>query len=279
MPRRFRSSTDEEWNSVIDVSGGDLDVPNVAFDGERWRWIPSFEERYLVSSWGRVASVVTPVSGVAGNLDQARVLSSGMSQGYRCVSLSRRSGGPRNVFRVGRLVLHAFDSPPVDDLTQARHLNGVRHDDRLVNLRWGTPTDNQIDRFGYGATSLTREQVVEVFQSSEGAAVLAERLGVSSGFIAAIRRGRVWASVTEGLDAPAYRDDPRRVLTADRVADARRLVREGLVSVYELARVYGVTAATLGFAVNGTTWRKVAEPPVTGPLPHLNRGRILRSAP
>ncbi len=54
-------------------------------------------------------------------------------------------GGRRKLASVHRLVLEAFVGPCPEGL-QARHLNDVPTDNRLVNLCWGTPHDNMMDR-------------------------------------------------------------------------------------------------------------------------------------
>jgi len=53
----------------------------------------------------------------------------------------------------------------------------------------------------------------------------------------------------------------RRRLSAEAVAECRRRARDG-VSVYRLAREYGVGDSTMRAAVRGQTYRYVTEPPV-----------------
>ena len=59
---------------------------------------------------------------------------------------------------VHRLVMEAFVGicPPG---SECHHLNGNRSDNRLFNLRWVTPTENQRCRIGHGTHSQGRKNV------------------------------------------------------------------------------------------------------------------------
>lgn len=69
------------------------------------------------------------------------------ASGYAFVGLVG-GRGKRDV-GVHRLVLEAFVGPCPAGM-QTRHLNGVRHDNRLSNLCWGTPKENTEDRIRHG---------------------------------------------------------------------------------------------------------------------------------
>ena len=54
---------------------------------------------------------------------------------------------------IHRLVLEAFIGPcPMGQ--QTRHLNGIRGDNRLENLRWGTYKENNHDKAAHGTNGL-----------------------------------------------------------------------------------------------------------------------------
>lgn len=76
---------------------------------------------------------------------------------------------PRHIL-VHRAVLEAF-AGPCPARMEARHLNGRRADNRLVNLAWGTRLDNAADRENHGKqlhgsrspnAKLTEDQVVSI---------------------------------------------------------------------------------------------------------------------
>jgi hypothetical protein len=118
-------------------SSFDLDVSG--FDNiEEWRPALDFEYLYEVSNWGRVRRHGTK------KLLTMRTLA---GNGYVIVMMSK-NGKYQNQL-VHRLVLKAFCGAPVTG-QQCRHLNGVRTDNRLENLRWGSAKENAADQIAHG---------------------------------------------------------------------------------------------------------------------------------
>lgn len=117
---------------------------------EIWKPVVGYESLYEVSSLGRLRSL--PRRGTAGCAAGRRyggvLLKQTMRFGYAHVGLS--AIGKKLVNRrVHGLVLAAFVGP-VPDGQQTRHLNGVSHDNRLVNLAYGTATENAADKLLHG---------------------------------------------------------------------------------------------------------------------------------
>ena len=112
---------------------------------EVWKPIAGYEGLYEVSNQGRVRSldrVVTSSSGqVYARKGRTLKVSPG-NVGYPVVGLSR-AGVVKNRL-VHRLVLETFVGPPEEGL-EACHNNGVKTDNRLSNLRWGTSAENTED--------------------------------------------------------------------------------------------------------------------------------------
>lgn len=67
--------------------------------------------------------------------------------GYIVVGLRRQK--KTTIIQVHQLVLLAFRGKRPKGLV-TRHLNGNRTDNKLSNLRWGTPSQNQADRIRHG---------------------------------------------------------------------------------------------------------------------------------
>jgi hypothetical protein len=73
-----------------------------------------------------------------------------MRSGYHTVTLSNR--GVAKTWRAHALVLTAFvGDRPIG--AQTRHLNGIRSDNRLANLAWGSAVENHADKVRHGTAA------------------------------------------------------------------------------------------------------------------------------
>ena len=108
--------------------------------------------------------------------------------------------------KVHRLVLESFAGPcPVGK--QACHRNGVRDDNRIENLRWGTKRENENDKITHGTkllgsrtngAILDEAKVAEIkrcLSRGERRSSLAKRYDVSHFTISDIARGIRWTHV------------------------------------------------------------------------------------
>lgn len=77
-----------------------------------------------------------------------RILRGSVDKGYHRVHV-RVVGGEYRIKRVHRLVLEAFVGPCPPGM-EARHLNGNPGDNRLANLEWATPAENNRDILRHG---------------------------------------------------------------------------------------------------------------------------------
>jgi hypothetical protein len=108
---------------------------------ETWRAVVGHEGDYEVSDHGRVRSL-------PGHKRRGQVLR-GIAQHHGHLMVNpRRDGRMRQLF-VHRLVLEAFIGPCPPGM-MCRHLNGNPSDNRLENLRWGTPKENAEDSTRHG---------------------------------------------------------------------------------------------------------------------------------
>jgi len=113
--------------------------PYVPLSGEEWMET-EFPE-YSVSNLGRVRNTVK------GNLLYGKLT----KIGYQQVCL--KSAGVLNFRYVHHLVLNAFRGSRPEG-KETRHLNGIRSDNRLENLAWGTRQENMKDKIRHALIRL-----------------------------------------------------------------------------------------------------------------------------
>lgn len=99
-------------------------------EGEVWIDIEGYDAKYQISNQGRILSKV----------QTNRILKVGLNQeGYARIAL--RYNGIMKSHYIHRLVAIYF-LPNPDDLPQVDHINTIRNDNRVENLKWVTPSKN-----------------------------------------------------------------------------------------------------------------------------------------
>ena len=170
---------------------------------EEWRAIPGFIDRYEVSSRGQVRAWRVLKS--KGGAREARRMRGSTSRGYRTVNLQDSWGNRRTLF-VHKAVLLAFVGPrPLGH--ECRHLNGVRDDNRVENLAWGTPRENCEDKRAHGTlpegtdvsgSKLLRTDVIAIrhlLEMGHGLSFVASLFACSRQHVASIQAGQSWRSM------------------------------------------------------------------------------------
>lgn len=116
---------------------------------EEWRDIVGYENCYQVSNLGRVKSLSRIKHNQYNSFKtKERILANRFdSKGYPIVMLYKNSK-PKN-FKVHRLVLTAFVSKS-KERKQCNHKDGCKHNNKLSNLEWTTPSENIIHAFENG---------------------------------------------------------------------------------------------------------------------------------
>jgi hypothetical protein len=128
-------------------------------------------------------------------------------EGYLAVNLTQ--DGVAKMHNVHELVCAAFHGPATTDQTITRHLDGSKHNNSAVNLRWGTPGENARDAILHGqmprgsrhgkpqAKLLAADVAIIRRATMEGARTsdLAEAFGVSANAISHIKYWRTWQEV------------------------------------------------------------------------------------
>lgn len=103
-------------------------------EGEIWKDAVGYEELYEVSSYGRVKSL-----NYSGGKKEKIMKQTFTNNGYLTVGLTK--DGKTKTFKVHRLVAIAF-IPNVENKPYVDHINTIRTDNRVENLRWATRIEN-----------------------------------------------------------------------------------------------------------------------------------------
>lgn len=116
---------------------------------EQWLPVVGYEGRYSVSNLGNVRSEPRVTVTSRGSWSYPGVLLTPMdTKGRKIVTLTAADTS-RKRLQVHRLVLEAFVGPAPEG-TEALHWNDDASDNSLVNLRWGTASENMRDRVRNG---------------------------------------------------------------------------------------------------------------------------------
>ena len=105
---------------------------------EEWRDITGYEGSYQISNLGQVKSLNR--TDTTGRSVKEKILKGTLNKdGYLCVDFKK--DGKRKSFRVHRLVAEAF-IPNFENKPCVDHINTIRDDNRVENLRWVTHKEN-----------------------------------------------------------------------------------------------------------------------------------------
>lgn len=107
-------------------------------DKEIFMDIPDFEGMYQVSNFGRIKSCDRIICN--GRFQEGKIMKQTKTKkGYLRIYL--RKDGEKYTFQVHRLVAIVF-IPNTENKPCIDHINGVKYDNRVVNLRWCTNLEN-----------------------------------------------------------------------------------------------------------------------------------------
>jgi hypothetical protein len=185
----------------------------ISTEEESWVPVLGWEGYYEVSNFGRVRSVDRLFVNSLGRVSKRKGVvlryCTSNTGGY-CMVRLRRVGFSQQK-KIHSLVLISFVGPPGEG-QECRHLDGVRTNNRLDNLSWGTRLQNRHDRMRHGTNHgakgssnrgaiLTEDQVREIRRRHTRRygehITLAAEYGVSACTIQEIMNRRTWTHLED----------------------------------------------------------------------------------
>ena len=166
---------------------------------EEWKDIEWTRGLYQVSSYGRVKSsdrIVRRKDGIE-KRQAGRILKTSKARPHVNLCIE----GKQISRRVSVLVAEAFLGPRPAGL-RVCHWDGDSTNNRLENLRYGTPKENEADKLRHGRRAsgerngkaqLTEEQVAEIrrrVSAGETQAAVAAEFGVTQGYVSQLVNGK-----------------------------------------------------------------------------------------
>lgn len=176
-------------------------IESIALEGEEWRDVVGYEGRNLVSSFGRMITICPHHYKYKGIIPIRRIMKPYVAKdtGYEKVSLYK--GGKRKTVCVHRIIAEAFLDNH-NHLPEIDHINAIRTDNRVQNLKWCTRKENMNNPHALNAQSKIRagkptSRSRKIAQLKDGKLIrvydyiyLATREGFSDSGIAHTLRGR-----------------------------------------------------------------------------------------
>ena len=178
---------------------------------EIWKAIKDYEGKYEVSNLGRVKSLER-TSRLNRKIKERILAPREYTGGYLRVQLSRKD------FYIHRLVAETFIPNP-ENKSQVNHIDGNKRNNRVDNLEWNTPLENNLHAIRTGLNKkdrefmikianfenhkkaiakrrkFTKEQIIEIRKSQEPDTILAKRYNTSRGQIYSIKHYRTYKEV------------------------------------------------------------------------------------
>lgn len=171
---------------------------------EVWKPAVGFESFYEVSNLGGLKSlkggresVLTPFVN---------------SMGYvQCVL----TGQKKKTVRLHRVIAQTFIPNP-ENKPEVNHINGVKDDNRIINLEWCTSKENSRHLFDvlkrtnpkgvlHPGAKIDDFMAIVIYTESGSIKEIAKKYSVSSLIVRDIRNGITWKHITKNLPCPAKR--------------------------------------------------------------------------
>ena len=166
---------------------------------EKWLDIKNYKNYYQISSWGRVKSLK--------HWKSPRLL---LTQSKRYPKVTLTKNQERQHFNIHRLVADAFIANPMKK-PHVHHKHGIKNDNKVENLEWITPSENEFNSYTLGKVAHCRgsnhhfakldetqvrkiKNALKKYKRGLGKK-LAEQYGIQKTIISKIKNNKIWLHV------------------------------------------------------------------------------------
>lgn len=173
-------------------------------DEEEWLPIPSFEELYLASSYGRIKALEK--THLFGHILKEKILKQNFRGEY--LSIYRYKDGVGYLSNVHVIIATTFHKREKHH-TCVNHKDGDKFNNRKDNLEWATQSENHLHAVESGLrkfigvdnffAKLTEREVIEIYTSKERSVHLSNLYNVHKSTIVQIRSGKIWRRLTKDI--------------------------------------------------------------------------------
>lgn len=165
---------------------------------ENWKFIKNYENRYMISDLGNIKSLKKPHRNFEKILKP--IIQSG---GYCAIDLG--NGKTIKRFLIHRLVAENFLINEFNK-KQVNHINGIKSDNRLINLEWVNASENQKHSIKIGLRTtkgiknsqckISEKDVLKILNDKRKYKEISKDFNISIPTISDIKRGYSWTHIT-----------------------------------------------------------------------------------
>jgi hypothetical protein len=149
--KKPQTLTGSDFSRKFEITTNQIRMANLHnSDQEIWVSLPGFNDSYIISNLGHIKKVKPPFNATTDNIFKGMVKN---KTGYYRIRLT--IGLKRKRYFLHRLIAKAFIPNP-ENKPYINHKNGIKTDNRIENLEWVTPRENNIHALEIGLYTMDK---------------------------------------------------------------------------------------------------------------------------